>query len=167
MKTLRPPLILVAFLSFSVFLFFLIRLTAAGDEMKLLKLKASHGEDTIRETGVSEIGQDQYKAMTSAKIIAQANLMSTIEGTFIERIVRTNGGKKIGEEIRTRVKGTLAGAKPCGAVYHADQGYAEVCLEIKLKGKGGLYEALSPYTFRKVEGDQQYELTGPASVLQQ
>ena len=166
MKTLRSRMITAVLLFFSVFLFSPLRPTAA-DEIQPLDSKSSHGEDTIREIGVSESGQDQYKAMTSAKIIAQANLMSTIEGTFIERIVQTTGGKKAGEAVRTRVKGTLAGARPCGAVYHADEGYAEVCLEIKLEGKGGLYEAFSPYTFRKIAGDQQFELTGPTSVLQQ
>ena len=166
MKKIQPSVILAVFFSFSVFFSF-CGLTATAEEIKPLDSKSSQGEDTIREIGVSESGQDQYKAMTSAKVIAQANLMSTIEGTFIQRIVRTKGGKKAGEEIRTRVRGSLAGARPCGAVYHADKGYAEVCLEIKLEGKGGLYEAFSPYTFRRVQGDRQFELTGPASVLQQ
>ena len=116
-------------------------LQAAAEDSPLTE-RSSSERDVIRAVGVSAPNQDKYSAITSAKAIAQANLLSMIQATYIDRIVRSKGDEITEETIRTRVQGAIVGAFSCGATYHADEGYAEVCVEIKLKGKGGLYEAL-------------------------
>jgi hypothetical protein len=134
--------------------------TDAQDKNRTFDATSASGKDVIRAIGVSAPNQDEYSATTAAKVIAMANLLSTIESTFIERIIKYKGNQVVEEEIRTRVQGTLVGASSCGSKYYADKGYAEVCVEIKLNGKGGLYAALHPFTFRKAENGQQYEFTG-------
>ncbi len=114
----------------------------AGSQDKPLTEESPAESGVIRAVGVSAPNQDRYRAITAAKVIAQSNLLSMIQSRYNDRIVQSKDNQRIEETIRTRVQGVIAGAFSCGATYHADQGYAEVCLEIKLNGKGGLYEAL-------------------------
>ena len=109
---------------------------------KPLTEKSPSDSGVIRALGVSAPNQNKFNAITSAKAIAQANLLSRIQSTYIDRIVQSRGDEIIEETIRTRVQGVIVGAFSCGSTYHADEGYAEVCLEIKLNGEGGLNEAL-------------------------
>jgi hypothetical protein len=122
---------------------------------KPLTKKSSSEKDVIQAVGVSAPNQDKYSAMTSAKAIAQANLLSMIQSTYIDRIVKSKGNEITEETIRTRVQGVIVGAFSCGATYHADQGYAEVCLEIKLNGESGLYEALYSPISKNTNGLQE------------
>jgi hypothetical protein len=117
--------------------------------------KSSSEKDVIRAVGVSAPNQDKYRAITSAKTIAQANLLSMIQTTYIDRIVQSKGYEITEETIRTRVQGVIVGAFSCGATYHADQGYAEVCVEIKLNGEGGLYEALYSPILKNANSPQE------------
>lgn len=127
----------------------------AATEDSPLTEKSSSEKSVIQAVGVSAPNQDKYRAITSAKAIAQANLLSMIQTTYIDRIVQSKDNEITEETIRTRVQGVIVGAFSCGATYHADQGYAEVCVEIKLNGEGGLYEALYSPISKNTNGPQE------------
>ena len=127
----------------------------ADAEEKPLAERSPSERGVIRAVGVSEANQDRYKAITAAKVIAQSNLLGMIQSTYIDRIVQSKGDDILDKTIRARVQGVIAGAFSCGATYHEDQGYAEVCLEVKLNGKGGLYEALYSPTSKNTGAPQE------------
>ncbi|WP_321492891.1 hypothetical protein [uncultured Desulfobacter sp.] len=108
------------------------------------------GENQIFEKGYiqvisgSEEGQSRYRAIRAAKVVAQRDLLEVIQGLNLDGSSTVNDGMLQSDEIRTSVQGFLKGAVPCGQKFNSDKGFAEVCMRVHLRGKGGLYETLLP-----------------------
>ena len=101
-------------------------------------------EGYIQVVGVSEEGQSRYKAMRAATVVAQRDLLEIMEGL---RLSCQNTVKDVmlqSDDIRTSITGFLRGAIKCGEKYHNDRRYAEVCLKLHIRGKGGLYDVILP-----------------------
>jgi len=106
--------------------------------------KKNFQEGVIRAIGVSAPGQEEYKALTAAQIIAQTNLIAKIKGASISsRKIRRNG-VIIQDEIYRTIHGLIVGAEPCGEKYYQDKGYAKYCVQISLNGRKGVYDAVFP-----------------------
>ena len=92
----------------------------------------------------SEEGQSRYRAIRAAKVVAQRDLLEIIEGLNLNGTTSVQDGMLQSDSIKTSVQGFLRGAVQCGQKYNSDKGFAEVCLQVHLRGKGGLYETLLP-----------------------
>ncbi len=98
----------------------------------------------IQVVGVSESGQSRYAAIRSATVVAQRNLLEIIKGIHLYGETTVKDGMLKDDLIKTRVEGFLKGAYKCGERYYATEGYAEVCLRVRLSGRNGLYSILLP-----------------------
>lgn len=98
----------------------------------------------IQVTGSSEQGQTQAKALRVAQLVAQRALLETLQGLQLQGKTTIKKGMLESDEIRTSVEGYLQGAVQCGEVFHADKGYAEVCMRVPLRGQGGIYKMFMP-----------------------
>ncbi|RPI75664.1 MAG: hypothetical protein EHM45_14660 [Desulfobacteraceae bacterium] len=104
----------------------------------------------IQVTGLSEQGQTQVKALRVAQLAAQRALLETLQGLQLQGKTTIKKGMLESDEIRTSVEGYLKGAVKCGEVFHADKGYAEVCMRVPLRGPGGIYEMFMPLIQNKM-----------------
>ncbi|RLA90598.1 MAG: hypothetical protein DRG20_03015 [Deltaproteobacteria bacterium] len=112
----------------------------------------------IQVIGTSEEGQTRYRAIRAATVVAQRDLLEILQGLNIYGTTTIRDGMLQSDTIRTTVQGFLKGAIKCGEKYYPERGYAEVCLRLYIKGKGGLYDIILP--LMKDEG----LLPPPASV---
>jgi len=101
-------------------------------------------EGYIQVVGISEEGQSRYRAVRSAEVVAQRELLETIQGLHLSGETTIKDGMLQSDVIRTRVQGFLRGAVKCGYKYHPNRGYAEVCLRLYIRGKGGMYDIILP-----------------------
>jgi hypothetical protein len=101
-------------------------------------------EGYIQVTGASEEGQSRYKAMRAATVIAQRDLLEVLEGIRLYGQTTVKDGMLRSDDIRTTIQGFLRGAVKCGDKFHSDRGYAEVCMRLYIRGKGGLYDVILP-----------------------
>jgi len=99
----------------------------------------------IQAKGISASGQSKYNAIESAKIIAQKNLIEQIKGIIITNTTQMKNGIIISDIIQSKVSGLIRGAQSCGQTFYKEKGYAEVCMEIKLNGQGGVYDIIYPF----------------------
>lgn len=88
----------------------------------------------IRQTGVIRItaesakGQDQYQALTAARIMSQKNLLSIIDGIKLNSDGLVKDGKMTHDEVRAIVNGHIK-AFDCGAFYDSSNGIGYYCME--------------------------------------
>jgi hypothetical protein len=101
-------------------------------------------EGYIQVVGVSEEGQSRYKAMRAATVVAQRDLLEIMEGLRLSGQTTVRDGMLQSDDIRTSISGFLRGAIKCGEKYHNDRRYAEVCMKLHIRGKGGLYDVILP-----------------------
>jgi hypothetical protein len=101
-------------------------------------------EGYIQVVGVSEEGQSRYKAMRAATVVAQRDLLEIMEGLRLSGETTVRDGMLQSDDIRTSISGFLRGAIKCGEKYHSDRRYAEVCMKLNIRGKGGLYDVILP-----------------------
>ena len=101
-------------------------------------------EGYIQVVGVSEEGQSRYKAMRAATVVAQRDLLEIMEGLRLSGQTTVRDGMLQSDDIRTSISGFLRGAVKCGEKYHGDRRYAEVCMKLHIRGKGGLYDVILP-----------------------
>ena len=101
-------------------------------------------EGYIQVVGVSEEGQSRYKAMRAATVVAQRDLLEIMEGLRLSGQTTVRDGMLQSDDIRTSINGFLRGAVKCGEKYHSDRQYAEVCMKLNIRGKGGLYDVILP-----------------------
>lgn len=91
----------------------------------------------IRQTGVIRItaesakGQEQYNALASARIVAQKNLLSIVNGIKVNSDALVQKGEMTSEEIRAVVSGHIK-ALDCGAYYDASNGIGYYCMEFQV-----------------------------------
>jgi hypothetical protein len=98
----------------------------------------------LQVVGTSEEGQTRYKAVRAAQVVAQRDMVEVIEGLSLYGTTSIKDGMLQSDEINTTVKGFLRGAVKCGENYDAGKGYAEVCMRVNIRGKGGLYDIILP-----------------------
>ncbi len=98
----------------------------------------------IQVSGESEVGQTRYKAKRAAMLTAQRNLLETIQGVNIVGNTTVNDGMLTKDEIASSVKGFLKGAVVVKEEYDSAEGFARVTMRLNLRGKGSLYELLTP-----------------------
>ncbi len=101
-------------------------------------------EGYIQVVGVSEGGQSRFKAVRAATVLAQRDLLEIMEGLRLSGQTTVRDGMLQSDDIRTSISGFLRGAIKCGEKYHNDQRYAEVCMKLHIRGKGGLYDVILP-----------------------
>ncbi len=101
-------------------------------------------EGYIQVVGASEEGQSRYKATRAATVVAQRELLEILEGLRLYGTTTVRDGMLQSDEIRTSVDGFLRGATKCGEKFYGDRGYAEVCMRLYIRGKGGLYDIILP-----------------------
>lgn len=101
-------------------------------------------EGYIQVIGISEEGQSRYKAMRAATVVAQRDLLEIMEGLRLSGQTTVKDGMLQSDDIRTSISGFLRGAVKCGEKYHNDRQYAEVCMKLNIRGKGGLYDVILP-----------------------
>lgn len=101
-------------------------------------------EGYLQVVGVSEEGQSRYKAMRAAQVIAQRDLVEVMQGLSLFGTTSLKDGMLQSDEIKTSVEGFLRGAMKCGQNYNETKGFAEVCMRINIRGRGGLYDILLP-----------------------
>ena len=101
-------------------------------------------EGYIQVVGISEEGQSRYRALRSAEVVAQRELLEILQGLHLYGETTLKDGMLQSDVIRTRVQGFLRGAVKCGEKYYPDRGYAEVCLRLYIRGKGGMYDIILP-----------------------
>ncbi len=98
----------------------------------------------IQVIGISESGQSRYRAIRAATLVAQRDLLEIIKGIRLYGTTTVKDGMLQSDIIKTEVEGFLRGAVKCGERYHPEQGFAEVCMRVYLKGSGGIYDVLIP-----------------------
>ena len=101
-------------------------------------------EGYIQVIGISEEGQSRYKATRAATVVAQRDLLEIMEGLRLSGQTTVKDGMLQSDDIRTSISGFLRGAVKCGEKYHDDRQYAEVCMKLNIRGKGGLYDVILP-----------------------
>ncbi len=101
-------------------------------------------EGYIQVIGISEEGQSRYNAMRAATVVAQRDLLEIMEGLRLSGQTTVKDGMLKSDDIRTSISGFLRGAVKCGEKYHNDRRYAEVCMKLHIRGKGGLYDVILP-----------------------
>ncbi len=98
----------------------------------------------IQVIGASEEGQSRYRASRAAEVVAQRDLLEVLQGLRLSGTTSVKDGMLQSDEINTSVHGFLRGAIKCGEKYHSDKGYAEVCMRLNIRGRGGLYDIILP-----------------------
>ena len=101
-------------------------------------------EGYIQVVGESEQGQTRYQAKRSAEVLAQRRLLETVQGLRLAGVTDVHNGMLASEMVKTSVGGIVRGAISCGEKFFKDEGYAQVCLRMSLRGKGSLFEGLYP-----------------------
>jgi hypothetical protein len=101
-------------------------------------------EGYLQVVGVSEEGQTRYKAIRAAQVVAQRDLVEVMQGLSLFGTTSVKDGMLQSDEIKTSVEGFLRGAMKCGQNYDDAKGFAEVCMRINIRGRGGLYDILLP-----------------------
>lgn len=101
-------------------------------------------EGYVQVVGTSEEGQSKFKALTAAKVVAQRELVEVIQGLTLSGETTVRDGMLQNDTIHTAVKGFLRGAIKCGERYDRAYRFAEVCMKVNLRGKGGLVETILP-----------------------
>ena len=101
-------------------------------------------EGYIQVTGSSEEGQTRYRAIRSATVIAQRDLLEVIQGLSLFGATTVKDGMLGSDHIKTTVSGVIKGAQKCGEKWHSDTGHAEVCMKIYIRGKGGMFDIILP-----------------------
>ncbi len=126
-------------------LFFATNLTLAYDGWQTIKDPVKIFEEGyIQVVGVSEEGQSRYRAIRAAEVIAQRELLEILQGLSLYGETTVRDGMLTSDVIRTRVEGFLRGAVKCGEKYYPDRGYAEVCMRLYIRGRGGMYDIILP-----------------------
>ncbi len=101
-------------------------------------------EGYIKVIGTSEEGQSRYRAIRAATVVAQRDLLEVLQGLHLYGSTTIRDGMLQSDAIRTTVEGYLKGAMKCGERYDPNRGYAQVCLKLYIRGKGGLYDIILP-----------------------
>ena len=101
-------------------------------------------EGYVQVVGASEEGQSRFKAMRAATVVAQRELLEILEGLRLYGETTVKDGMLQSDSIRTSVEGVVRGAVKCGEKYHDSRGYAEVCMRVHIRGKGGMYDVILP-----------------------
>jgi len=101
-------------------------------------------EGYIKVIGSSEEGQSRYRAIRAATVVAQRDLLEVLQGLHLYGTTTIRDGMLQSDLIKTTVEGYLKGAMKCGERYDPNRGYAEVCLKLYIRGKGGLYDIILP-----------------------
>lgn len=101
-------------------------------------------EGYIKVIGTSEEGQSYYRAIRAATVVAQRDLLEVLQGLHLYGSTTIRDGMLQSDAIRTTVEGYLKGAMKCGERYDPNRGYAQVCLKLYIRGKGGLYDIILP-----------------------
>ncbi|WP_419657126.1 conserved uncharacterized protein, DUF400 [Desulfosarcina variabilis str. Montpellier] len=92
----------------------------------------------------SEEGQSRYRATRAAQVVAQRDLLEALQGLTLTGSTSVADGMLESDQIKTSVEGFLKGAIKCGEKYYPEQRYAEVCMRINIRGRGGMYENMLP-----------------------
>lgn len=92
----------------------------------------------------SEEGQSRYRATRAAQVVAQRDLLEALQGLTLTGSTSVVDGMLESDEIKTSVEGFLKGAMKCGEKFYSEHGYAEVCMRINIRGRGGMYENMLP-----------------------
>ena len=98
----------------------------------------------LQVVGVSEEGQSRYQALRAAQIVAQRDILEALKGLNLYGTTSVKDGMLGSDEINTTVNGFLHGAVKCGQNFNAAKGYAQVCMRLNIRGKGGLYDIILP-----------------------
>ena len=101
-------------------------------------------EGYIQVIGLSEEGQSRFRAIRAAEVDAQRKLLEIIQGLSLYGETTVKDGMLQSDVIRTTVRGFLRGAIKCGEKYYRDRGYAEVCMRLYIRGRGGMYDIILP-----------------------
>ncbi|RJR25955.1 MAG: hypothetical protein C4582_02765 [Desulfobacteraceae bacterium] len=101
-------------------------------------------EGYIQVVGASEEGQSRYRAVRAAEVVAQRKLLEILQGINLYGVTTVKDGMLHSDAVATTVEGFLRGAVQCGDTYYPDKGYAEVCMRLNIRGKGGLYDIILP-----------------------
>jgi len=101
-------------------------------------------EGYIQVVGGSEAKQTRYRALRAATVVAQRDLLEAFQGVQVAGETTVGDGMLESDRINSRVKGFLRGAVKCGDEYNAQEGYAEVCMRLYLRGRGGAYDVILP-----------------------
>ncbi len=101
-------------------------------------------EGYIQVVGVSEEGQSRFRAVRAAEVDAQRKLLEILQGLHLYGETTVRDGMLQSDVVRTRVQGFLRGAVKCGERYYRDRGYAEVCMRLYIRGRGGMYDVILP-----------------------
>lgn len=94
----------------------------------------------IEVWGRSEGKQTRFQALRSAEVMAQQELLKTLQKIKIFGSKEIDAGVKEAEWI-----GFLQGAMACGNSYQEERGQAAVCLRFNLYGPQGLYDRILPW----------------------
>ncbi len=127
----------------SVFLLAAGSLFAQGWEEVTIPVKIFE-EGYIQVVGVSEEGQSRFRAVRAAEVDAQRKLLEILQGLHLYGETTVRDGMLQSDVVRTRVQGFLRGAVKCGERYYRDRGYAEVCMRLYIRGRGGMYDVILP-----------------------
>ena len=101
-------------------------------------------EGYIQVIGISEEGQSRFRAIRAAEVDAQRKLLEILQGLTLHGETTIKDGMLQSDVVRTTVHGFLRGAVKCGEKYYRDRGYAEVCMRLYIRGRGGMYDVILP-----------------------
>lgn len=121
-------------------------------------------EGYIQVVGASEEGQTRYKAVRAAEVLAQRQLLEILQGINLYGATTVKDGMLRSDAVVSTVEGFLRGAVRCGETFHADKGYAEVCMRLNIRGKGGLYDIILPVMQDKQLWPEQKPAYQPALI---
>ncbi len=101
-------------------------------------------EGYIQVVASSSPGQSRYSAIRAAKVLAQRDLLEQLQGVTVSGETTIKDGMSMNDTVLSTVKGFLRGAVTCGEKYNKDDGSADVCLRVNIRGHGSAYDVILP-----------------------
>jgi len=124
----------------------------------------------IEVTGTSEENQSRYRALRSATVNAQRDLLEQFKGLTITGSSTVEIGMLEEDKVKTSVEGFLRGAQKCGERYDTTHRYAEVCMRLNLRSKGqkSIYKNIFPIlqSEKIISSDNQWKPSNKNSLHQ-
>jgi hypothetical protein len=122
---------------------------ALGQWEQVVSPRDAMQEGYMQVVGISEEGQSHFKAVRAATVVAQRDLLESFQGLTIAGKTTIRDGMLANDTVASEVKGFLRGAVKCGERYHPERGYAEVCMRLYIRGRGGAYDIILPLLARE------------------
>jgi hypothetical protein len=122
--------------------FFCGSVHAAGPAKPMIDPIVVFEKGHLQTVGVSPEGLPRYRALRNAQSLARKKMENALKRLRISGNTAIEKGMKESVEFSVDMQTFFDSMSKCGQVYHEENAFAEVCMQVKTKGEGGLYDFL-------------------------